>query len=341
MAKKLWPDADPIGKQICYADWARPGSDQSPPRATIVGIVGNAHQFELREPLQPQLYVPMCQAPFIFATLVARTTVEPLSLSRAVQQAVWSVDPDQPMWKIRTMEFLLDRDLAYDRFVLGLMSLFAGLALGLTLIGIYGVVSYTVSQRTQEIGIRMALGAGRGQVMALVVRQGLRLAGLGIALGLAAALGLSRAVGSLLFGVSPTDPLTFAAVALLLGSVAALACVLPARRAARVESIAGPAMGVNPGRLLALCPGAGHRASVGPAESEPASVGPAKSEPAAVGPAKSEPAAVGPAESEPATAATRRLAARAARPSRNIRGTGGPRQGRRCSAFTPGLCSVA
>src|SRR5262249_17973083 len=149
------------------------------------------------------------QMPGIFATVVARTTVEPMSLAEAVRQAVWKVDSDQPMWKVRTVDFLLDRRIADRRFVMVLMGGFAVLALVLTVIGLYGVISYMVNQRTQEIGVRMALGAGWSSILGMILRQGMTLVFIGVALGLAAAWLVTRLMATLLYGVTATDPLTY------------------------------------------------------------------------------------------------------------------------------------
>ncbi len=149
-------------------------------------------------------------------------------------QAVWKVDSDQPMWKVRTQESLIDRSVANKRFLMGV---FAALALALTIIGLYGVMSYAVSQRTQEIGVRMALGAGGGAIRRMALRQGMTLVFIGVVIGLASAWLLTRLIANLLFSVSATDPLTFASIPLLLAIVALLACWIPARRATRVDPI--------------------------------------------------------------------------------------------------------
>ena len=227
MARKLWPDADPVGKQVHFVEQNL--------TATIVGVVGDAKQYELSEPAQAQIYDCYAQDPGIFGTLVVRTQGEPLALAQAVKQAVWSVDRDQPVWKIRTVEYLMTANVASQRFVLTLMLSFAALALLLTALGIYGVISYSVSLRTHEIGVRMALGAQARDVLRLVLRQGLVLALIGIAVGLGGALIVTRFLTKLLFGVSALDPLTFAAVALVLLLVTLLACYLPARRATKVD----------------------------------------------------------------------------------------------------------
>lgn len=229
MATRFWPNQDPLGKQVRFVEDNSVG--------TIVGVVGDAKQYWIEETQRPQLYVPFSQNPGIFATLVVRTTVDPLSLSEQVRQAVWKVDPDQPMWKIRTVEFLVNRSVADRKFLMALMGIFASLALLLTMIGLYGVISYLVNQRTQEIGIRMALGAQVGQILRMVLKQGMVLVLLGVALGLVAAWVLTRLISNLLFQVSATDPVTFITISLLLIVVALLACYLPARRATRVDPL--------------------------------------------------------------------------------------------------------
>jgi putative ABC transport system permease protein len=227
MARKLWPDADPVGKQVYFIDQKL--------TATIVGVVGDAKQYELTEPAQAQIYNCYAQNPGIFGTLVVRTQGEPLSLAAAVKQAVWSVDREQPVWKIRTVAYLMSINVASQRFVLYLMLSFALLALLLTTLGIYGVISYTVNLRTHEIGIRMALGASARDVLSLVLRQGFVLALIGIGVGLCGAFAVTRFLAKMLFGVGALDPLTFVAVALVLLFVTLLACYIPARRATKVD----------------------------------------------------------------------------------------------------------
>jgi putative ABC transport system permease protein len=227
MARKFWPNEDPIGKQVRMVDGDTTG--------TIIGVVGDAKHFFLEEESRPQMYSAYSQMPGIFATVVARTSVEPMSLAEAVRQAIWKVDSDQPMWKVRTVEYLLDQRVADRRFLMALMGIFASLALVLTVIGLYGVISYMVNQRTQEIGIRMALGAQAGNILNMVLRQGMTLVLTGVALGLGAAWLLTRLMAQLLYGVSATDPLTFIGISLLLTLVALLACYFPARRATKVD----------------------------------------------------------------------------------------------------------
>jgi putative ABC transport system permease protein len=229
MARRFWPNQDPLGKQIKFA--------QDGSTATVVGVVGDAKHYFLEEAQKPQMYDTYSQDPGLFATAVIRTSVDPLSLSEPVRQAIWRVDPDQPMWKIRTVDFLVDRSTADRKFLMALMGIFASLALVLTIIGLYGVISYLVNQRTQEIGIRMALGAQMGDIMRMVLKQGMVLVLTGVGLGLAAAWLLTRLMARLLYQVSATDPVTFGGISLLLVTVALLACYIPARRATKVDPL--------------------------------------------------------------------------------------------------------
>jgi putative ABC transport system permease protein len=229
MAQKFWPGQDPLGKQIKVVDDGSQG--------TIVGVVGDAKHYWIEEEQKPQLYVAYSQSPGIFATLLVRTTVEPLSIAEQVRQAVWRVDPDQPMWKIRTVEFLVTRSVADRKFLMTLMAIFAALALILTVIGLYGVISYLVNQRTQEIGIRMALGAQMSDILRMVLKQGMLLVVAGVVLGLGASWAATRLMDRLLYKTSTTDPVTFSVIAVLLIVVALLACYIPARRATKVDPL--------------------------------------------------------------------------------------------------------
>jgi putative ABC transport system permease protein len=233
MARRFWPGEDPVGKRIT------PGSLNSPDPddwLTIIGVARDVRQFELVADPKPQMYISYMQAGFFAPRhLVLSTAVEPLSLASAVRKTIWEIDKDQPVSNIRTMEDVLSDSIARQRFSMLLLGIFAAVALVLAAVGIYGVMSYSVAQRTREIGIRMALGARRGDVLMLTVGGGLKLVLIGVALGLVAAFILTRVMSSLLFGVSATDPTTFIIISLVLVSVAMLASYIPARRATKVD----------------------------------------------------------------------------------------------------------
>jgi putative ABC transport system permease protein len=234
MARKYWPGEDPVGKQVGVkaARW---------PVRTIVGVVADVKHLSLREEPAPEMYVPFTQNeihiwPSMQTIQVALgTNADPLSLVSSVRAAVRSIDPDLPLAQVATLEALVEDSTVRTRFGTLLVAAFGGLALLLASVGIYGVISYGVAQRTREIGIRMALGAQRGSVLGMVLSQGARLAALGIFLGLAVALVASRLMAALLFGIQPADPITFSGVSVLLLGVTLLACYLPARRATRVD----------------------------------------------------------------------------------------------------------
>jgi putative ABC transport system permease protein len=204
----------------------------------IVGIVGDVRQFDLDSDPRPAVYVPYAQEPEFWLAphdLVVRTQADPLTLAASVREAIRSIDPEQTVSNVRTMEDVLSEAVAGRRFSMLLLGAFAGVALLLAALGTYGVIAHSVARRTQEIGIRMALGARPFDVLRLVVGHGARLAIAGAALGILGALALTRLMGSLLFGVSPTDPLTFLVTALVLPAIAVLASFVPARRATRVD----------------------------------------------------------------------------------------------------------
>jgi putative ABC transport system permease protein len=201
---------------------------------TIVGVVGDARAWVEREP-NPEIYLPYLQAGEPYMTLLVRTAGNPMLWAGAVRRQVASVDKDQPPHDLATLEQLQAASLTPRRVNMLLLSSFAGLGLLLASVGIYGVVSYSVSQRSHEIGVRMALGAERGDVLKIVVGQGLRAVLIGAGVGVAASIGLARFLQTLLFGVKPTDPVTFVAVSLVLLVVAWLACYIPARRATKVD----------------------------------------------------------------------------------------------------------
>jgi predicted permease len=231
MEKKYWPGQGALGKQV------GPGSSRYP-LMTIVGVVPDVKHISLREKSIPEIFVIYTQKqwPSMSNMRVAlRTKVDPASMTESVRVAIHSGDPDLPLAKIATLTTLVNDSLSQPRFAMLLLAAFSLLALLLASIGMYGVISYAVAQRLQEIGIRMALGAERRNVFGMVLGHGARLAGLGIAIGLLVALGVTRLMSSFLYGIESTDPFTFAAVSLLLLATALLACYLPARRATRVD----------------------------------------------------------------------------------------------------------
>jgi predicted permease len=235
MASLYWPNENALGKRI------KQGRLDSPvPWQTVVGIVDNVREFDPVNPPRPAMYFPAGQSTDVRASLrdwVVRASGDPLSLSAAVRSAVWDVDKDLPISRLQTMEKVRAASVASQQFNLLLMGLFGCLALVLATTGLYGVTAYSVAQRTREIGIRLAIGAQTGDVLKLVMGQGMRLTVIGIAVGLAGAVASTRLMSSLLFGVSATDPMTFAVVSLLLTAVALLACYIPARRAMKVDPI--------------------------------------------------------------------------------------------------------
>jgi predicted permease len=230
MAQQLWPGQDPLGKRLSFGDLAA-----KPQWATVVGIVGRIKQDALDSDSRIALYMPQSQFISRLLNIVLRTTTDPGSLTSAVGHELHEVDRDLPLYRVVTMEQRVAESLSRRRFTTVLLALFAGFALALATIGIYGVMAYLVSQGTREIGIRMALGATQRTVLRLVVKQGMMLALCGVVIGLIAALAFSRLVSGLLFGVKATDPLTFAAIAVLLTVVALFASYIPARRAARID----------------------------------------------------------------------------------------------------------
>lgn len=233
MARRFWPNEDPIGKRIAIG---RIRSDRD--WVNIIGMVKDVRQFELSADPKPQMYLSYRQVGFFAADdLVVKTDVEPASIAATVRNAVWSVDKDQPVSNIQTMEEILADSIARQRFSMLLLAIFAAVAMVLAGVGIYGVMSYSVAQRTHEIGIRMALGAQTGAVLKLAVGYGMTLVIIGIVIGLVAAFLLTRLMSTLLFGVTATDPTTFTLISLLLIGVAAIASYIPARRATKVDPI--------------------------------------------------------------------------------------------------------
>jgi len=232
MAEQVWSGQDPIGKRIHIVELK---SDD--PWQTVVGVVGRVKQDTLDSDPRIAFYLPQTQYPTRAMTVALRSGHEPSGVLSAVKNELRKLDADLPMYYIRTMQQRVDESLARRRFSMLLLAVFAGVALALATIGIYGVMAYLVNQGTREIGIRVALGATRRNIVSLVVRQGMALALSGVAIGLAGAVMLTRLIRSLLFGVEATDPVTFVGIALLLGLVALLASYIPARRASRVDPL--------------------------------------------------------------------------------------------------------
>jgi predicted permease len=229
LARRYWSDGDALGQRISIG-----GGEL----LTVIGVVGDVRQLGLDVPADAELFVPLSQSELGFIRprqLLVRAAGEPLALAPAIRRAIWSVDPDQPVSSVRAMSEVLDAQLASRDTQLTLIGAFAVMALVLAAVGLYGTLSYTVSQSTNEIGLRMALGARQDTVVGDVVRSALGATLIGIGVGLVAAFALTRTIASFLYGVSPTDPATAAAVAGVLLLVAGLAALVPALRAASVN----------------------------------------------------------------------------------------------------------
>jgi len=236
LARRYFPNEDPIGKRMGFSgptDWRE-----------IVGVARDTRNYGLDEEVKPEAYMPLTQsAPDYLAgsvsgmILVARTSSDPQSMAAPIKREVQELDGSLPVYNIKTMEQYLAESVAQRRFNMLLLMVFAGVAVLLAAVGLYGVMSYMVSQRTHEIGLRMALGAQARDILAMAVRQGLALIGVGIGIGLVGALALTRVMTGLLYGVGATDPATFVAIVLLLALVSLLACYVPARRATRIDPL--------------------------------------------------------------------------------------------------------
>jgi putative ABC transport system permease protein len=233
LADIYFPNEDPVGKRLKLDSWTFFGERTQ----EIIGVAGDVKHRGI-EHVQPLVYLPLTQAPRSAAHMVVKTEGDPMNVVSGVRAAVRSMDPDQPIYDIQTLEARIGRTVARERFSAVLLGIFSTLALLLAAVGLYGIVSYVIAQRTREMAIRMALGADMRDVLKLVIGQGLKPALFGIIVGLAGALALTRVVQSQLFGISASDPATFVTVILVLALVALVACWIPARRALRVDPIA-------------------------------------------------------------------------------------------------------
>jgi putative ABC transport system permease protein len=232
MARRYWPGEEPIGQQVALGSLLNDGS-----RAIfdVIGIVGDLHDTNLERHPEPCMYVCYHQQALRFMCFTLRTSVDPMSLVDPVRREVAAVTREEAPFEFHSTEELLRKTVRQRSTVTFLLCLFAGVGVGLSALGLYGVVSYSVARRTHEIGVRMAVGGQRGDVLRMVLKQGLVLTGAGLAVGVAVSLGATRSLATMLYEISPIDPLTFIAVALLLAVVALLACYMPARRAASVD----------------------------------------------------------------------------------------------------------
>ena len=235
LAAKTWPGEDPIGKRLSVDGPPMPGKD--PIWRAVVGVVAHVKNYGVDQPSRFETYVPNDQRPGQGGALIIRAAADPAALTSAVRAAVRSVDPGVPLFNISPMDQVVAENNSARRLSVELITVFAGLALLLASLGIYGVISYVVVRRNHEIGVRVAVGAQRKDILQLVLGQGARLAAIGLAAGLVASLGAGRALSSLLFEVSPFDPMTLGGVSALLAAVALLACYLPARQATRVDPL--------------------------------------------------------------------------------------------------------
>jgi len=230
LARRYFANQDPIGRQMRFGF---PPNGNAP--REIVGVVGDVRDVALSQKPGPMMYVPFAQAPLYGGEVVVRSSLSASSVAAAIREAVHSIDKNLPVTDVRSFPDALGQSVSRERFRTFLLGSFSAIALVLAAVGIFGVISYSVAQRTQEIGIRMALGAQRRDVLHLILGQGAKLALLGLGIGLVLAFLLTRSIASLLYGVSATDPLTFGAVAVVLLGVAVMACYIPARRAMRVD----------------------------------------------------------------------------------------------------------
>ena len=233
MARRFWPGEDPVGSRIAYGLDAGENANWR----TVVGIVGDVRASGLVTEIQPATFMPLQQAPTRRLTFVIRTETEPADLFSSIRRAVWDIDPNMPIPTLTTMDDVVANRIRARRFNTILLAMFAGVALALAVAGVYGVMSYTVSQWTHDIGLRLALGAQRADVLKMVVADGAKMAGVGLAVGLAGAIALTRLMSGMLFGVTPFDPATLIMATLVLGMTALLASYVPALRATRIDSL--------------------------------------------------------------------------------------------------------
>jgi putative ABC transport system permease protein len=229
LAERLWPGRPAVGQRLRAA-----GVDGE---AVVIGVAGNTLHASQRDGLRAQVYGCFAQAPGLFATVVARTAGDPMQAARAVQQAVWSVDPEQPVWKIRSMTTLVASGVERERLVTTLMMAAALLALALAVLGVYSVVSHSIAQRAREVAVRIALGASRGTILRQVLRETGVLVAVGLGVGLLSALGAGRAIASQLVDVAPGDPATLTATGALLAAAAIAAALVPAVRASSADPV--------------------------------------------------------------------------------------------------------
>jgi putative ABC transport system permease protein len=230
LAREYWPNESPLGKRVRFG----PPEDNEPWH-TVVGVVGEVKHQGLGLTGRKSVYLPHSQISIGGLTVVVRATTKPESLAAVIRSQVKEMNPDQPVTSVRTMKEVISRSVWQPRLYAILFGIFAVVALVLASVGIYGVMAYSVAQRTHEMGIRMALGAQKRDVLRLVIGQGMMLASIGVAVGVIGALALTRLMKTLLFNMSATDPMTFVTLALVLTAVALLACYLPARRATKVD----------------------------------------------------------------------------------------------------------
>jgi len=231
LARKYWPGESPVGKRLRFEN------NPSEPWFTVVGLVGDAKQLGLNENAPPLLYLPFEQFALPFTTVAVRSSLPQAAVTSLLKSQLAAIDPDLPFGDVNTLQSEIESNVSQPRFRTMLIGVFAMLALILAAVGVYGLISYSVTQRTREIGIRVALGAAPRQVMGPVVREGVILAVIGIAIGLAGAFAAARALSAFLFGVGASDPLTLAAVALIMLLVAMVASYIPSRRALKVDPV--------------------------------------------------------------------------------------------------------